>query len=89
MAKVEGAKVQRLPYPLEGESLSKKDNAKNPAEIREANKTPYRTLIGMLSYIMGHTGKKQKNKNAFGCAILQIKRIQKNLLEKIKRNEAK
>ena len=55
VAKVTGSKPQRLPYPLEGESLSKKDNAKNPAEIREASKTPYRTLIGMLSYIMGHT----------------------------------
>ena len=29
--------------------------------------------------------KKQKTKNAFVCAILQIKRIKKNQLEKIKR----
>ena len=55
VAKVEGMKAKKLHYPLEGESLSKKNNAKNPAEIRESNKTPYRTLIGMLSYIMGHT----------------------------------
>ena len=55
VAKLTGAKVSKLPYPLEGESLSKKDNAKDPAEIREANKTPYRTLIGMLSYIIRHT----------------------------------
>ena len=55
VAKFEGMKAQKLPYPMEGESLSKKDKAKNPAEIRESNKTPYRTLIGMLSYIMGHT----------------------------------
>ena len=40
VAKVAGSKPQRLPYPIEGESLSKKDNAKNPAEIREASKTP-------------------------------------------------
>ena len=54
-AKLTGAKIQKLPYLLEGESLSKADNAKDDAEIRESAKTPYRTLIGMLSYIMGHT----------------------------------
>ena len=30
-AKVSGAKVQKLPYPLDGPSLSKADNAKNEA----------------------------------------------------------
>ena len=36
-------------------------------------------------YYPWDTGKKQKTKNAFVCAILQIKRIKKNHLEKIKR----
>ena len=31
-AKVSGCKVQKLPYPLEGPSLSKADNAKDEAE---------------------------------------------------------
>ena len=54
-AKVTGARVQKLPYPLEGEPLSKLDNANTPEEIKESARTPYRTLIGMLSYIMAHT----------------------------------
>ena len=54
-AKVTGAKIQKLPYPLEGESLSKLDNANTPEEIKESARTPFRVLIGMLSYIMGHT----------------------------------
>ena len=54
-AKVSGCKVQKLPYPLEGPSLSQADNAKDEAEAKEVAKIPYRALIGMLSYIMGHT----------------------------------
>ena len=50
-AKVSGAKVQKLPYPLDSPSLSKVDNAKTEAEA----KVTYRALVGMLSYIMGHT----------------------------------
>ena len=53
--KVSGCKVQKLPYPLEGPSLSKADNAKDEAEAKEGAKVPYRASIGMLSYIMGHT----------------------------------
>ena len=53
VAKVSGCKVQKLPYLLEGPSLSKADNDK--AEAKEVAKVPYRALIGMLSYIMGHT----------------------------------
>ena len=34
--------------------LSKADNAKDEAEAKEVAKVPYRALIGMLSYIMGH-----------------------------------
>ena len=45
----------RKSYPLEGPSLSKADNAKDEAEAKEVAKVPYRALIGMLSYIMGHT----------------------------------
>ena len=54
-AKVSGCKVQKLPYPLEGPSLFKADNAKDEAEAKEVAKVPHRALIGMLSYIMGHT----------------------------------
>ena len=45
-AKVSEAKVQKLPYPLDGPLLSK---AYNMAKI------PYRAIVGMPSYIMGHT----------------------------------
>ena len=34
-----GAKVQKLPYPLDGPSLSKADNAKTEAESNEMAKT--------------------------------------------------
>ena len=54
-AKVSGCKVQKLPYPLEGPPLSKADDAKDEAEAKKVAKVPYRALIGMLSYIMGHT----------------------------------
>ena len=53
--KLGGAKLDRLPYLLTGESLSKADNAKDEEEAKEVSKTPYRTLIGILSYIAGHT----------------------------------
>ena len=48
-AKVSGAKVQKLPYPPDGLSLSKADNAKTEAEANDM------AIVGMLSYIMGHT----------------------------------
>ena len=48
-------KVQKLPYPLDGPSLSKADNAKTEAEANDMAKIPYRAIVGMLSYIMGHT----------------------------------
>ena len=54
-AKLSGAKTQKLPYPVDGKSLSKEDNAKDDVEVREVAKTPFRALIGMLSYIAGHT----------------------------------
>ena len=43
-AKLSGAKTQKLPYPVDGKSLSKEDNAKDDAEIREVAKTPFRAL---------------------------------------------
>ena len=54
-AKLSGAKTQKLPYPVDGKSLSKEDNAKDDAEVREVAKTPFRAIIGMLTYIAGHT----------------------------------
>ena len=38
-AKVSGAKVQKLPYPLDGPSLSKADNAKTEAEANNIQST--------------------------------------------------
>ena len=35
--------------------MSKADNAKTEVESNEMAKVPYRALVGMLSYIMGHT----------------------------------
>ena len=55
-ARVTGAKVQKLPCPLDGPSLSNADNAKDAAEAAECtSRVHHRQLIGMLSYIMGHT----------------------------------
>ena len=54
-ARLSGAKIQKLPYPLDGKSLSDEDNAKDDAEVREVAKTPFRAIISMLSYIAGHT----------------------------------
>ena len=45
----------KLPDPLDGKSLSKEGNAKDDAEVREVAKTPFRAIIGMLSYIAVHT----------------------------------
>ena len=53
-AKVIGAKVQKLPYPLDGPSLSKGDNSKTEAEADAMAKIPYRAIVRMLSYIIGH-----------------------------------
>ena len=39
-----------MPYPLNGPSLSKADNAKTEAEANDMAKIPYRTIVGMLSY---------------------------------------
>ena len=50
-AKVSGAKVQKLPYPLDGPLLSKADNAKTEAEANDMANIPYRAIVGMLSYI--------------------------------------
>ncbi len=55
VANLTGARVERLPYPLEGLALSRADNAKNTEEERESAKFPYRTLVGMISYVTGHT----------------------------------
>ena len=41
-AQVSGVKVQKLPYPLDGPSLSKADNAKTEAEANDMAKVPYR-----------------------------------------------
>ena len=46
--------MQKLPYLLEGPSLSKADNAKDEAEAKEVAKVPSTALIKMLSYVMGH-----------------------------------
>ena len=54
-ANLRGAKTEKLPYPMDGPSLSKLDNAANEDEVKESLKTPFRALIGMLSYIQGHT----------------------------------
>ena len=34
-AKLSGAKIQKLPYPLDGKSLSKEDNAKDDSEVSQ------------------------------------------------------
>ena len=47
-AKVRGAKVQKLPYPLNGTSLSKADNAKTEVEVNDMAKVPYRAIRQLL-----------------------------------------
>ena len=49
-----GSKDEKLPYPMTGESLSKKDNATD-AQKAECAKYPYRRLVGQLMYGMVHT----------------------------------
>ena len=44
------AKIQKLPYPRDGKSLSKEGNSKDDTEVREVAKTSFRAIIGMLSY---------------------------------------
>ena len=61
-----GAKIQKLPYPLNGKSLFKEDNA------REVAKTPFIAIIGMLSYIAGHT------KPDIACALIVLSRYCNN-----------
>ena len=53
-AQLSQAKDKKLPYPLQGPSLSKLDNAteKNYAECQ---KFPYRRIVGQLMYGMVHT----------------------------------
>ena len=71
-ARLSGAKIQKLPYSLDGKSLSKEDNAKDDAEVREVAKTPFRAIIGMLSYIAGHT------KPDIACALNVLSRYCNN-----------
>ena len=49
-----GAKGELLPYPIDGPSLSKADNASDD-EKAECNKFPYRRVVGQLMYGMVHT----------------------------------
>ena len=49
-----GAKEERLPYPMTGESLSKADNA-TEEQKEECSKYPYRRIVGQLMYGMVHT----------------------------------
>ena len=51
---MKNAKDEALPYPLEKDSLSKKDNA-TPAQLIECSKFPYRRIVGQLMYGMVHT----------------------------------
>ena len=53
-ANITGSPDQKLPYPMEGLSLSKKDNATED-EMPEFSKYPYRKVVGQLMYGMVHT----------------------------------
>ena len=54
--KVNESKLQKLPYPLGGPSLSKASaSTETEAQANEMAKVPYRTIVGTLIYIMGHT----------------------------------
>ena len=53
-AKMKNARDEDLPYPLQGEKLSKNDNATAENEA-ECKKFPYRRIIGQLMYGMVHT----------------------------------
>ena len=57
-AKLSGATIQKLPYPLDVKSLSKEDNAKDDSEVREVAKTPIRAtecLVTSLDARAGHS----------------------------------
>ena len=54
-ANMSGAKDEHLPYPMEGVSLSKADNA-TPDNKSQCDQFPYRKYIGMLMYCLVHTG---------------------------------
>ena len=53
-AQMKNAKDARLPYPLQGEPLSKLDNA-TEKNYEECQKFPYRKIVGQLMYGMVHT----------------------------------
>jgi hypothetical protein len=53
-ANMTGAKDEKLPYPLEGKTLSKDDCA-TPEQYPECSKYPYRKVVGQLMYGMVHT----------------------------------
>lgn len=53
-AQMKNAKDARLPYPLQGEPLSKLDNA-TEKNYEECQKFPYRRIVGQLMYGMVHT----------------------------------
>ena len=51
---MKNCKNESLPYPLQGDSLSKLDNA-SPAQQADCSKFPYRRIVGQLMYGMVHT----------------------------------
>ena len=53
-AQMKQAKDAKLPYPLQGEALSKLDNA-TEKNYEECQKFPYRRIVGQLMYGMVHT----------------------------------
>ena len=53
-ANLSGHKGEHLPYPLDGPSLSKQDNATDE-ERPKCQKYPYRRVVGQLMYGMVHT----------------------------------
>ena len=53
-AQMKQAKDEKLPYPIQGEPLSKLDNA-TESNFEECQKFPYRRIVGQLMYGMVHT----------------------------------
>ena len=53
-ANMSGAKDEHLPYPMEGVSLSKADNA-TPDNKSQCDQFPYRKYLGMWMYCLVHT----------------------------------
>ena len=51
---MKNANDEKLPYPLDGEKLSKLDNATDK-NIEECKRFPYRRIVGQLMYGMVHT----------------------------------